>query len=127
MCWVIFRKNNKDLDDYEKSACLAIAIKNNPFFIVTDKIGFTKHTILNSSFAIDVALTYCINDQNIIIDELFNEYEDLDYSKKLLINIIEHKEVFPNDLSNSLNLEVDLIKDAFNYNKKYTKIKNKNN
>lgn len=115
------------LQPYEKAACLAIAIKNNPCFIVTDTLGFINDTKLNSFFAVDVALKFCeinlIGAENKVFDKLFEEYEELSYSKQLLVDILEHRDVYPSDISNSFKLQSDLLIDMSNLKK--VKIKKK--
>lgn len=117
-----FKDNSEELDIYEKMASIIIAIKYNPCIIIKNKIGIINYTFVNSSFAIDVALKTYEKDLEEIcnIEEIFeNEY--LNYTKELLIDIIELKNIEAQDILDSLKLEIDLIR---NYNG-LTKIKSK--
>ena len=118
----VFKNNINELDIYEKLASIIIAIKYNPCIIIKNKIGIINYTFLNSSFAIDVALkTYEKELEEICnIEEIF-ENEHLSYTKELLIDIIESKNIEAQDILGSLKLEIDLIR---NYNG-LTKIKSK--
>lgn len=117
-----FKNNIDELDIYEKLASIIIAIKYNPCIIIKNKIGIINYTFVNSSFAIDVALkTYEKELEEICnIEEIF-ENEHLSYTKELLIDIIESKNIEAQDILDSLKLEIDLIR---NYNG-LTKIKSK--
>lgn len=122
----IFKTNNGELQNYEKAACLAIAIKENPCFEMTDKLGIINYSILNSIFAIDVALKLCepdlINDNILDINSTINSNDMLSYSKQLLVNILEQKYVYPSDISENIKLEIDLINNFFRI-KNFQKIK----
>lgn len=121
-----FQTNNQNLKNYEKAACLAIAIKENPCFKMTDKLGIINYSILNSVFAIETALKFCESDLLFDINSEINEHDILIYSKQLLINILEQKYVYPIDISDNIKLEIDLINNFFNI-KKIQKVKKNNN
>lgn len=121
-----FNAGNNDLQNYEKAACLAIAIKENPCFEMTDKWGIVNYSILNSMFAIDIALKLCepdfLDDNMLDINSVINNNDILSYSKKLLVNILEQKYVHPLDISENIKLEIDLINKFFRM-KKLQKLK----
>ncbi len=101
-----------ELKIYEKAACLAMAIKNNHYFIVTDQFGFLNYTYINSLFAIDMALNFCehslpFNYRNNL--EQLKLSSEIQYTRGLLADILEHKNVTAKDISNNIKQEVDLF------------------
>lgn len=120
-CQYILLTNSK-LENYEKAACLAIAIRNNPCFNLVDNNGIVHYKFSNSNFAIDVALSFCENnilkDNNIIFNHIFSEFEELAYSKYLLADILESNFVYPDDIINNFKLQLELIKNVINYKNK---------
>lgn len=123
-----FKTSNEDLQNYEKAACLTIAIKENPCFEMTDKWGIVNYSILNNIFAIDIALKLCepyfLDDNMLDINSVINNNDILSYSKQLLVNILEQKYVHPLDISENIKLEIDLINNFSNglQNEKIKKI-----
>lgn len=104
--------STSELKLHEKAACLAIAIKKNPYFFVQNQLGFNEYTYINSLFAVDVALKFC--EYNLPF-EFQNNFEQLSlnsnvqYTKQLLAKILEYKNVRAINISDNIKMEVDLF------------------
>ncbi len=101
-----------ELELHEKAACLAIAIKKNPYFFVKNNLGFNEYTYINSLFAIDVALKFCEHSLSFGFENNFEQLSlngDIQYTKELLARILEHKNVMAINISDNIKMEVDLL------------------
>lgn len=104
--------STSELKLHEKAACLAIAIKRNPYFFVKNHLGFNKYTYINSLFAVDVALKFCELNLPFELQKNFEQLSlnsDLQYTKVLLAKILEYKNVRAINISDNIKMEVDLL------------------
>lgn len=99
-----------ELEIYEKAACLAIAIKNNILYAISDCFQSNIDTYINSLFAINVALKFCESSLDVELFNKFNEY-DLSYYFRyitiLLVNILECKNVDASIISVNIKKQID--------------------
>ena len=104
------------LKNYEKAACRAVAIRNNPIFDVSNSFD-----TINNDFAVDVALKFCEREintwQDKNFDDIFNEYSELSYSKELLSNILSYDNVNPCDISENFKIQVNLLTKIIKFKK----------
>lgn len=101
-----------ELKLHEKAACLAIAIKKNPYFFVKNHLGFNEYTYINSLFAVDVALKFCERNLPFELQTNFEQLclnSEVQYTKELLAKILEYKNVMAINISDNIKMEVDLL------------------
>lgn len=103
--------NNGELKIHEKAACLAMAIKNNIFYAISDQSQINIDTSINVSFAIDVALKFCENSLQVKLFDNFNEdmYNYIQYTILLLVDILECKNVQASIISDNMKKQIDLL------------------
>lgn len=102
---------NDELKIYEKAACLAMSIKNNVFYAVSDQFNINIDTSINIEFAIDVALKFCENSLQIKLFDDFSEemYSYVQYTILLLVDILECKNAQASIISESMKKQLDLL------------------
>ena len=107
---------NSELKVYEKAACLAMAIKNNTFYAISDQSKITIDASINVLFAIDVALKFCENSLQIKFFDNFSEDVDnyVQYTILLLVDILECRNAQANIISDSIKRQIELLTNISN-------------
>lgn len=101
----------EELKIYEKAACLAMAIKNNTFYAISNQSEIIIDTSINASFAIDVALKFCENSLQVELFSNLNQdvIDYVQYTICLLVDILEYKNVQTYIISDSIKKQIELL------------------